>query len=415
MSSRRVAVGVLGLGLLLGRCTPPTAQIDETSSEPQGGSIAYCPPSSAPAQGAVICNPIPDGLGAPVSWWTKTNTSYYPATSTCNEYDDDIPLSPSVIVLPHDSEYLGDSSSYAYATTTGAWGFGPTFKDLKTGVIFHLNHLKPGWDQLKNTANGTVLLAGSFVGVSGADTCETGECSGSCIGAGCCYAGNNCTTENGTSAHAVNRNSTGAHLCLVTSGANVNTLFGSDPVPTCQPDETAFGPIDFDGDGRTDFAQYWPDTGGWSADAHTSDGMSFTLHRFATGQGADLANGHWVTGDFDGNGMTDFSQYWPDTGGWSVDVHLSDGTSFTNARFATAQGGYLGNGHWVVGDFDGNGMTDYSQYWPDTSGWSADVHLSNGTSFASPARASRTCASPRTKVDTCPTATGSRATSTAMA
>jgi RHS repeat-associated protein len=142
---------------------------------------------------------------------------------------------------------------------------------------------------------------------------------------------------------------------------------------------------DFNGDGKTDFAQYWNDPGGstgWTADVHVSNGSSFDIERWATWQGG--FPGTFVTGDFDGNGQTDFAQYWNCNGQLCVDVHPSTGSSFGWERWATEQGGYLPPNYGaaiVTGDFNGDGKTDFAQYWNCNGQLCIDVHPSTGNGF----------------------------------
>ncbi len=139
---------------------------------------------------------------------------------------------------------------------------------------------------------------------------------------------------------------------------------------------------DFDGDGKTDFAKYWNDGGQMTCDVHLSRGDHFEMQRWATKQGGYNANQHWVSGDFDGDGRTDLAKYWNDGGQWTVDVHLSRGDHFEMHRFATKEGGYSDTQHWFLGDFNGDGKLDFAKWWDDGGKWTADVHLSSGSSFS---------------------------------
>ncbi len=141
---------------------------------------------------------------------------------------------------------------------------------------------------------------------------------------------------------------------------------------------------DFNGDGKTDYGHYWNDGGSFSADVYLANATAtaFTSTPWARSQGGYI--GTWVTGDFNGDGMTDFAQYWNDNGSISIDAHLSNGSSFGIVRWATQQGGYLPpnqSAAIVTGDFNGDGMTDFAQYWNDGGSLTIDVHPSTGSSF----------------------------------
>lgn len=240
-----------------------------------GANGYYCPDQACTSAGGCCtggscasptCIPVPSGLPAPVQWWTQNATySAAPPNSGCStSYDlDNGNIQNQVIVLPHDSEYLGDYSSYAYNSCAGAWGFGPSFYDTVTGVKFHLNHIRPGFGAaaLGNTQTGTMLKAGSYVGISGGNTCETGYCSNGysstygytqCLVSSCGGANKNgngaCPLEYGGTAtcyeaHSCSTDSTSAqHLCVVQDPSTIPSAFcpspttlncGAGQVPTC--------------------------------------------------------------------------------------------------------------------------------------------------------------------------------------
>ncbi len=116
-------------------------------------------------------------------------------------------------------------------------------------------------------------------------------------------------------------------------------------------------PCDFDGDGMSDLSVYWPEVGNW-----------YIRH---SGGGANQQNWGWsatvpVPGDYDGDGITDLAVYWPDDGAanWFV-LQSSDSLM----KF----GGPVDWG-WSVtvpvsGDYDGDGMTDLAVYWPESGNW----------------------------------------------
>jgi RHS repeat-associated protein len=149
---------------------------------------------------------------------------------------------------------------------------------------------------------------------------------------------------------------------------------------------------DFNGDGKLDLAQYWNDGGSLSIDVHVSTGSSLVPQRWATQQYGflpPLYDAAIITGDFNGDGRTDFAQYWNDGGRFTVDVHPSTGTAFGAARWATQAGTFFAAPTGVVtGDFNGDGMTDLSQFYidpgegalyPGTQGFTANVYTSDGS------------------------------------
>jgi hypothetical protein len=138
---------------------------------------------------------------------------------------------------------------------------------------------------------------------------------------------------------------------------------------------------DFDGDGRTDLAAYTDTTGGTQ--------WTVCLSRFQESGNAQCTNvaavaagvGQIVTGDFNGDGLTDIASY---VSGSTWNVCLSNPpvqgsvgfTGFTCSNWTN--GPASGPTNNVVGDFNGDGLTDFATY--STSGWT--VCLSTGVNFA---------------------------------
>jgi len=139
---------------------------------------------------------------------------------------------------------------------------------------------------------------------------------------------------------------------------------------------------DFDADGKTDYM--WQTASGWSVAYSAGRGnpldvrANLLLNNLPSGQ-ATTNNGYMFSGDFDGDGKTDYMwQY----GGWHVAYSTGRGTSFdarTNLlppTLATGQTSY-NPGYMFVGDFDGDGMMDYMWQWG--SGWHVAYSTGRGS------------------------------------
>ncbi|HWO25104.1 MAG TPA: M57 family metalloprotease [Kofleriaceae bacterium] len=138
---------------------------------------------------------------------------------------------------------------------------------------------------------------------------------------------------------------------------------------------------DFNGDGKLDLANVFNDGGLASIDVHLSYGNSFGIQRWATRQGGFWDTQKWAAGDFNGDGKADLANVFNDGGLASIDVHLSYGSSFGIARWATRQGGFWDAQKWAAGDFNGDGKADLANVFNDGGLASLDVHLSYGSSF----------------------------------
>lgn len=139
---------------------------------------------------------------------------------------------------------------------------------------------------------------------------------------------------------------------------------------------------DFDGSGTDDLAKVFNDNGLASIDVHASNGSNFAIQRWGTGQGGFWDTQQWVVGDFNGDGKDDLAKAFNDNGLASIDVHASNGSGFGIQRWGTGQGGFGDSQKWVAGDFDGDGKDDVAKVFNDNGLASIDVHVSNGSSFA---------------------------------
>lgn len=146
---------------------------------------------------------------------------------------------------------------------------------------------------------------------------------------------------------------------------------------------------DFNGDGKADIACAFNDGGSVSIDVRLSTGSSFVLQRWITRWGTWRGGtAQFMTGDFDGDGKTDIAYVFDDNG-ITIDMYHSAGTSFTASRWATQQGQYV-NGTLLTGDFDGDGKTDIAFVFEDLNPnptisdtvISIDVHRSQGSYFS---------------------------------
>lgn len=138
---------------------------------------------------------------------------------------------------------------------------------------------------------------------------------------------------------------------------------------------------DFNGDGKTDLVNIFNDNGLMSADVHISNGTNFQIQRAETKAGGFWDSQKWTTGDFNGDGKADLVNVFNDNGTASVDVHLSKGNGFNIQRWETHAGGFWDAQKWLSGDVNGDGITDLINIFNDDGLTSVDVHMSTGTGF----------------------------------
>lgn len=134
---------------------------------------------------------------------------------------------------------------------------------------------------------------------------------------------------------------------------------------------------DFNGDGRTDIACYTGADGKWAISL--SNGTGFQDQQYWIGPApAEPVGDHCMTGDFNGDGMTDIACYGVDST-WGVG--LATGSSFNFSHWTG--GASPGNPitlQCFTGDFNGDGMTDFGCYTNANNQWA--ISLSTGTGFA---------------------------------
>jgi hypothetical protein len=133
---------------------------------------------------------------------------------------------------------------------------------------------------------------------------------------------------------------------------------------------------DFNHDGNADIANYSAGTGRWWISI-SNGSTSFTTTLWAT-LATPTSWATQVVGDFNGDGRSDIANYRPSDATWWISV--SSGTSFTTTQWATLPyaSGWTSQ---LVGDFNNDGKADIANYHASDATWW--VSTSNGTSLTS--------------------------------
>jgi hypothetical protein len=140
---------------------------------------------------------------------------------------------------------------------------------------------------------------------------------------------------------------------------------------------------DFNGDGKTDYMFNWH---GWYVAISTGDGFEepklwLGNKQSPSGQTYHPNPGYQYTGDFNGDGKTDYMFNWH---GWYVAISTGDGFEepklwLGNKQSSGGQTYHPNQGYRYTGDFNGDGKTDYMFHW---YGWY--VAISTGDGFEDP-------------------------------
>ncbi len=149
-------------------------------------------------------------------------------------------------------------------------------------------------------------------------------------------------------------------------------------------DDIQWLPGDFDGDGRADIAAVWNDGGRNALTIRRSTGTSFTHEHWITGPAAGtwVPSSKWVSGDFDGDGLTDIAVIWRDAGAATISVYRSFGKRFGKpVVWVLREGGWADSIRWIAGDYNGDGLSDIVAVWNDGGTNTLTVRQSTRNSF----------------------------------
>ncbi|MCY7345712.1 MAG: hypothetical protein LH614_05765 [Pyrinomonadaceae bacterium] len=129
-----------------------------------------------------------------------------------------------------------------------------------------------------------------------------------------------------------------------------NGLLVVDATKVSQPAKNVVS--DFDGDGRTDYSSYTPNSGLWTVE-NSSNNAAFSTYFGAS-------NDKIVTGDYDGDGKSDVAVFRPSDGVWYI---LGSTGGFRAIQFGA------NNDIPMAADYDADGRTDTAVFRPSNNTW----------------------------------------------
>ena len=139
---------------------------------------------------------------------------------------------------------------------------------------------------------------------------------------------------------------------------------------------------DYNGDGITDLIYAYNNSGSLGVLRYISTGKAFLKNNWADSSISWTDDKLFGFSDYNGDGLTDISFFYNNSGNVSAKVLLSSGDGFTAQSWS--QTDVLWSGQKIIksGDYNGDGLTDVSYvYRDDNHDISMHTYLSTGTSF----------------------------------
>ena len=140
---------------------------------------------------------------------------------------------------------------------------------------------------------------------------------------------------------------------------------------------------DFDGNGLTDLGAAWNNGGHATLTVRLAQpDKKFVAAHWLLDAGGWMDTSVYMAGDFNGDGKSDIAGAWNNGGKTSVAVFLSDGSKFPGwTQWSDRDGGWGDTVRWVAGDFDGDGKTDVGAAWNNDGLTTLTIRKSDGTKF----------------------------------
>lgn len=137
---------------------------------------------------------------------------------------------------------------------------------------------------------------------------------------------------------------------------------------------------DYTGDGVSDIAYVYNDSGYITIDSFVSNRNSFNQSTWYKSRDSYDAGSRVSTGDLNGDGIADIVYAFDDAGQVGINVYLSSGSSFSkSAGLSTSSGSWSASGSLNSGDFNHDGLTDLAYVYNDSGDVGINLYISTGT------------------------------------
>lgn len=140
---------------------------------------------------------------------------------------------------------------------------------------------------------------------------------------------------------------------------------------------------DFDGNGLTDLGAAWNNGGHVTLTVRLAQpNKKFIVMHWLPDAGGWMDTSMYMAGDFNGDGKSDIAVAWNNGGMTSIAVYRSVGDKFIGTgQWSDRDGGWGDTVKWMAGDFDGDGKTDIGTAWNNNGLTTLTIRKSDGVKF----------------------------------